>query len=170
MKTSRPLPSEDDTWTLCLFQSFTWWCGDWNLYMSALKNRLPWFAAHDHTLYKMGCCTHSWHMAQAAPQVYQGFIDGDFCHPWLGECLLDFQLYSAGASLTYLIGLAGVFEQFKATPIYGNQLLLSQGFTCEPCGLTRLKSCHAYICAALKDVVRQLTYDWDTAIALLDIQ
>ena len=56
-------------------------CGDWELYMSAFKRMMPWFAAYDHTHYtRWGAVfiADMDHLAQMAPQVYQGFLDGDF--------------------------------------------------------------------------------------------
>ena len=56
-------------------------CGDWKLYMSAFKRMMPWFAAYDHTHYtRWGgvFIADMEHLAQTTPQVYQGFLDGDF--------------------------------------------------------------------------------------------
>ncbi|KAJ3597309.1 hypothetical protein NHX12_000837 [Muraenolepis orangiensis] len=56
-------------------------CGDWNLYMSAFKSMMPWFAAYDHTHYtRWGAVfiADMEQLAQTAPEVYQGFLDGDF--------------------------------------------------------------------------------------------
>ena len=56
-------------------------CGDWKLYMSAFKSMMPWFAAYDHTHYtRWGAVfiADMEHLAQTAPRVYQGFLDGDF--------------------------------------------------------------------------------------------
>ncbi len=63
--------------------AFTWAlrCGDWKLYMSAFKSMMPWFAAYDHTHYtRWGAVfiADMEHLAQTAPGVYQGFLDGDF--------------------------------------------------------------------------------------------
>lgn len=63
--------------------AFTWAlrCGDWNLYMSAFKSMMPWFAAYDHTHYtRWGAAfiADMEHLAQTVPQVYKGFLDGDF--------------------------------------------------------------------------------------------
>ncbi|KAL2081649.1 hypothetical protein ACEWY4_023502 [Coilia grayii] len=55
--------------------------GDWKLYMSAFKSMMPWFAAYDHTHYtRWGAVfiADMEHLAQKAPQVYKGFLDGDF--------------------------------------------------------------------------------------------
>ncbi|KAJ3610374.1 hypothetical protein NHX12_022466 [Muraenolepis orangiensis] len=70
-------------------------CGDWNLYMSAFKSMMPWFAAYDHTHYTRWAAVFIADMeqlAQTAPEVYQGFLDGDFVaketkHSF-NECLL----------------------------------------------------------------------------------
>ena len=56
-------------------------CGDWKLYMSAFKSMMPWFAAYDHTHYtRWGAVfiADMENLAQTAPRVYQGFLDGDF--------------------------------------------------------------------------------------------
>lgn len=49
--------------------------------MSAFKSMMPWFAAYDHTHYtRWGAIfiADMEHLAQTAPRVYQGFLDGDF--------------------------------------------------------------------------------------------
>lgn len=56
-------------------------CGDWKLYMSTFKSMMPWFAAYDHTHYTRWGAVFIADMellAETAPEVYQGFLDGAF--------------------------------------------------------------------------------------------
>lgn len=63
-----------------LLLAFTWAlrCGDWKL--SAFKSMMPWFAAYDTHYVRWGAVfiADIEHLPQTAPQVYKGFLDGDF--------------------------------------------------------------------------------------------
>ena len=55
--------------------------GDWELYLSSFAEMLPWFAAYDHVNYTRWGVIYLAEMRllpQTAPEVYQGFLRGDF--------------------------------------------------------------------------------------------
>ena len=55
--------------------------GDWELYLSSFAEMLPWFAAYDHVNYTRWGVVYLVEMRllpQTAPEVYQGFLRGDF--------------------------------------------------------------------------------------------
>ena len=56
-------------------------CGDWQLYIAAFKSMMPWFAVYDHTNYtRWGAVfiADMEQLAQTAPEVHEGFLQGDF--------------------------------------------------------------------------------------------
>ena len=60
---------------------FTRCKGDWELYLSSFAEMLPWFAAYDHVNYTRWGVVYLAEMRllpQTAPELYQGFLHGDF--------------------------------------------------------------------------------------------